>query len=148
MPFDGSDYRLPTPPAPTPWAAIFARQAWRFGRRCAAAGTSRATLLFRGRQVGVPEPSPAELLRSARALIEDEARWTQRYYETRDRRYCAVGALRAAARNRCGFQTFEYADRLLQQVARRHGFRDMEHMNDGSTHSAVLAAFDAAIASA
>ena len=148
MPFDGTEFRLPATAVPTPWAAIFGRQAWRLARRCVVAGMGGLAVLFGGRPVARPEPWPAELLRMARALIEDEARWTQRFYETRDRRYCAVGALRAVARHRARLRTFEHADRVLQQVARQHGFRDMEHMNDGSTHAAVLAAFDAAIAAA
>ncbi|MGH7072440.1 MAG: DUF6197 family protein [Acetobacteraceae bacterium] len=102
--------------------------------------------LVPGRVAGVPEPTPANLLRMARTMIEDENQWTRRFYETRDQRYCAIGALRAAARGLRCYRSFETAERLLHGLARQHGFRDMEQMNDSSTHEAVLALFDAAIA--
>ncbi|MGH7119239.1 MAG: DUF6197 family protein [Acetobacteraceae bacterium] len=103
-------------------------------------------LLLPGRALVVPVPTTVDLLRMARALIEDESRWTRRFYETRDKRYCAIGALRAAARGSRCYRSFETAERLLHGMARQHGFRDMEQMNDSSTHEAVLALFDTAIA--
>jgi hypothetical protein len=99
-------------------------------------------------------PDPAQdlltvqLLTTARALIEDERNWVQHDYETRDGRYCAVGALRYAARFMSPPDPLISASRLLLAVARERGFSKIEKMNDRSSHERVLSAFDEAIARA
>jgi len=89
-----------------------------------------------------------ELLTTARSLIEDERNWIQHDYETRDGRFCAVGALRYAARFIGPSGALTAANRLLLAVARERGFSKIEKMNDRSTHERVLSAFDEAIARA
>ncbi|MGH7078337.1 MAG: DUF6197 family protein [Acetobacteraceae bacterium] len=149
MPFDGREFvgtatsqQLGQGVVVSTSAPLFRR----IGRECKFAGLRWFALLMPGRAPSVSEPTPGDLLRMARALIEDENQWTRRFYETRDRRYCAVGALRAAARGLRCYRSFETAERMLHGLARQHGFRDMEQMNDSSTHGAVLALFDTAIA--
>ena len=137
MPFDGSEF-LKKPSRP-----LIARL-WESVER-----------LFR---VGVPatpnwpDPSDRELtlqlLMTARALIADERHWIQQDYETRDGRFCAVGALRHAARSMAPADPLVPASRLLLSVARERGFSKIEKMNDRSNHEFVLAAFDDAIARA
>ncbi len=99
-----------------------------------------------------PEPSldflTVHLLMTARSLIEDERNWIQHDYETRDGRFCAVGALRYAARFTGPQGALGSASRLLQAVARERGFSKIEKMNDRSSHERVLSAFDDAIARA
>ena len=96
------------------------------------------------------DPSPdlltVQLLATARSLIADELNWVQHDYETRDGRFCAVGALRYAARFLGPPGTMNPASRLLLSVARERGFSKIEKMNDRSSHGQVLAAFDEAIA--
>jgi hypothetical protein len=81
-------------------------------------------------------------------LIEDERHWIQRRYETLDGRRCAVGALRSATRLLALRSLNGEAHSLLLGVAVGRGFTDIEKMNDHSTHSQVLSAFDIAIARA
>lgn len=88
------------------------------------------------------------LLAEARALIEDESNWVKGCYATADRRYCAVGAVTAAARGRFGWHVSRRAQRLLRQQAGFAGYPSMESMNDSSTHRRILAVFDAAISMA
>jgi hypothetical protein len=93
-------------------------------------------------------PAVLRVLEEARGLIEERQDWTQGRYETFTGRRCAIGALGAAA------AVLDYADAmaiarsLLADVARQRGYRDVEDMNDRSSHLRVLEAFDAAIATA
>ncbi|HEY0524254.1 MAG TPA: hypothetical protein VGD08_12745 [Stellaceae bacterium] len=92
--------------------------------------------------------TPAQVLEEARGLVEERQDWAQGAYVTFGGRYCAIGAVRTAGR--ClGDRAAERAacDLLADAVARR-GFPDVETMNDRSSHRAVLAAFDEAIAAA
>ncbi len=141
MPFDGSEFHgNPFGPSPT--------------------GTRNPTLWewLRGRILAFLAPAPApdlapdlltvQLLTTARSLIEDERNWIQHDYETRDGRFCAVGALRYAARFIGPSGALTAANRLLLAVARERGFSKIEKMNDRSSHERVLTAFDEAIARA
>ncbi len=98
-----------------------------------------------------PDPAPqgevgtVQLLTIARALIADEENWVQGRYETIDGRRCAVGALRVASRLMGVRTPPRDATGLLLTVANGRGFNDIEKMNDRSTHSQVLTAFDEAI---
>ena len=95
-----------------------------------------------------PELAAARLLRAARALIAEEDRWVQGRYETLRGRRCAMGALQAAARALHDTRGFETARDLLRTEALIRGYSHVEKMNDRSTHTQVLAAFDSAIARA
>lgn len=154
MPFDGGDFsrssglRFPNMP-PT-------------GRRSPLAAWFRGLLLPGGpgnhvarslpppgRLDPIPELAAIHLLRAARALIEAEETWGQGRYHAPDGRRCAVGALRAATQASWhGIRGKMEAHTLLLAVAKERGFDSVELMNDRSTHVQVLAAFDAAIASA
>jgi hypothetical protein len=86
-----------------------------------------------------------QTLMLARNLIVDERAWVQRRYETRDGRRCAVGALRGAARLMHSAVPHGDAVSGLLAVAMARGFTDIETMNDHSTHTQVVSAFDEAI---
>ncbi len=137
MPFDGSEFlgKSSNPPGQGVWYSL---------KRAARALVPLAP----------PRPDlthdllTVQLLTTARALIEDERNWIQHDYETRDGRYCAVGALRYAARFMSPPDPLIAASRLLLAVARERGFSKIEKMNDRSTHARVLSAFDEAIARA
>ena len=113
---------------------------------------TRLRRLARALVPAVSEPSQdlliVQLLTDARALIEDERSWVQHDYETRDGRYCAVGALRYAARFMHPPEPLIAASRLLLAVARERGFSKIEKLNDRSSQERVLSAFDEAIARA
>jgi hypothetical protein len=87
-----------------------------------------------------------DLLQDAKELIENPKNWTQGRYATISGRRCAVGALRAAASRVDDRNLARSAHDLLIGVARSHGFTSVEAMNDHSSHAAVLALFDEAIA--
>jgi hypothetical protein len=89
-----------------------------------------------------------QLLQDAKGLIADAKTWTRGTYGTLRARRCAVGALRAAARRLDGPTPAWAAHELLIDIARSRGFSSVEAMNDRSSHAAVLAAFDQAIATA
>ena len=134
MPFDGSEFlgKPSSPSTPGIWESV---------RR-----------VIRGFvPIAPPKPDPVQdlltvqLLTTARALIEDERNWIQHDYETRDGRYCAVGALRYAARFMGPPDPLISASKLLLAVARERGFSKIEKMNDRSSHARVLSAFDEAI---
>ena len=142
MPFDGSEFHgtIVGPSAPSGGG----RPIWR-------------QLLDRIQAFLTPAPIRSEppldvltvhLLMTARSLIEDERNWIQHDYETRDGRFCAVGALRYAARFMGPPGALGSANRLLLAVARERGFSKIEKMNDRSSHERVLTAFDEAIARA
>ena len=90
----------------------------------------------------------ADLLRDAKALIDEPKNWTRRTYRSFGGQRCAVGALRAAAK-RLNDPTIGWsAHALLINVARSRGFTNVETMNDRSPQAVVLSAFDQAIAMA
>jgi hypothetical protein len=137
MPFDGSEYlgKSFAPPAPGIWDTV---------RRLARAFVPISPL----RPDPEQEQLTVQLLVTARALIEDERNWIQHDYETRDGRYCAVGALRYAARFMGPPGPLLAASKIMLGVARERGFSKIEKMNDRSSHTRVLSAFDEAIARA
>jgi hypothetical protein len=127
-----------------------------------AAGRRRGLRLWRLLARGVREPAPfrhdvrshaimtQRLLEEARQVIAARERWTQGVYESAERAYCAIGALRAAGR-RFGDEAAAAqgtAHELLRSVAQQRGFLSVERMNDRSAHGEILAAFDEAIAAA
>ena len=149
MPFDGGDlsqFQLsePLPLAPVP-LGFGARLAWLW---CLLPGSRKIQSLSPQRADQVAEVRAACLLKAARALIEAEETWTRGTYHSADGKRCAVGALRAAAQTRYGRGAGAEAHGFLLAVARWRGCDSVEKMNDKSTHAQVLAAFDAAIASA
>ena len=87
-----------------------------------------------------------EVLREAKELISDPRFWMRGTYWWFRGRRCAVGALRAAAKRIKDPVPAWLAHSLLIAVARARGFANAEAMNDRSSHSAVLHAFDEAIA--
>jgi len=141
MPFDGSEFHA------------------RIGSPVPGGGNLSIWVRLRKRIWALLDPAPSrsdpspdlltvQLLITARSLIEDELNWIQHDYETRDGRFCAVGALRYAARFMGPPGVVNPANRLLLAVARERGFSKIEKMNDRSSHELVLAAFDEAIARA
>ncbi|MBN8928921.1 MAG: hypothetical protein BGO51_00815 [Rhodospirillales bacterium 69-11] len=147
MPFDGTAFvsspTAPIAPEATPhglWQRT--RSAW-----------SRLLHPARLRAFEVPLPTAPtrestqalQTLVLARSLIADEQAWVQRRYETRDGRRCAVGALRGAARLMHDAVPHGEAVSSLLAVAMSRGFTDIETMNDHSTHTQVVGAFDEAI---
>ena len=138
MPFDGIGYIGPKETGGWSGLAQFAKTlfTWQAPPRVRA---------FCPLPSALPDEAAKQVLTIGRALIADRKDWVQRRYETRDGRRCAVGALRGAARllNLHGQQTA--ANALLLAVAMDRGFNDIESMNDNSSHSQVLSAFDEAI---
>jgi hypothetical protein len=135
MPFDSTELVRPRSQA-TAWARL---------------GRVLAVFLARGPAAAPAEPlGPAVLrvLEEARGLIEEREDWTQGSYTTFAGRRCAIGALGAAG------AVLDYKDAmaigrtLLSEVARARGYRDVEEMNDRSSHARVLSAFDAAVGEA
>ena len=145
MPFDGSDFSRfpqPSPPGPSFLAAALAKvQVW-------LAWVWKALRSFVPVGRHVPErqlyDSAVCWLRTARALIEAEENWTVGTYRTTDGRYCAISALRTAARGMHHRNVRQVAHRYLLAVARERGFCSVEQLNDRSTHAEVLGVFDAA----
>jgi hypothetical protein len=154
MPFDGIAFvaaspatgesnpetGFPKPDSPSPWRLVKAALARLF-----------QPARMRGFDMPLPlaptrEASHAiQTLMLARSLIVDERAWVQRRYETRDGRRCAVGALRGAARLMHSSVPHGDAVSGLLAVAMARGFTDIETMNDHSTHTQVVSAFDEAI---
>jgi hypothetical protein len=147
MPFDGSEFvatLVQSPPAKPP-----SRSPLRLLRQFGESLRARSRTLPFAVPADDPAPSPdastLQVLGLARSLIQDERHWIQRRYETLDGRRCAVGAVRAAVRllgMRAGPVDPHHA---LLMVAVSRGFTDIEKMNDHSTHSQVISAFDEAI---
>jgi hypothetical protein len=146
LPFDGCDFYefWPSAPVPLPRAQLgfWTRLSWSV--RLFPSGFR----FLRAAQIEAPEPHATRLLRAARVLIEAEESWVQGTYRTSDGGRCAIGALRAAAQGQYGQGAAVEAHGFLLAVARWRGFSTVEGMNDKSTHPEILAAFDAAIASA
>lgn len=99
--------------------------------------------------------APADILRAARARIEDPKNWQQGWYaSTADGRrtmgsdpdaacFCAYGALDNAGASESG-----EISALLEAAAVRLFNQDLIDVNDQEGHAAVLQVFDAAIAAA
>lgn len=94
---------------------------------------------------GLHYAAVALLLEEAKALVQDEAQWLQGAYRWFGGRYCAVGALCAAA-GRFEVRVARTAHAMLLRIARRRRFTSVESMNDRSCHAAVVQAFDEAVA--
>ena len=144
MPFDGADVSFRSLPKRSPSSIRFAglwnrrfRTRFEFKRPEAKWGAPNSEAL-----------AALPLLEEARRLIEARERWTCGVYETVGGKYCAVGALRAASRCLRDAVAERAAHKLLLVVAQGRGFRQIESMNDYSTHEQVLTAFDEAIAAA
>jgi hypothetical protein len=136
MPFDSTE----------PWPRRVADAGWR-------SRLARTLARLVGRHPSPPPPAPlgpavVRVLEEARGLIEERQDWTQGRYETYSGRRCAIGALGAAATILDYEDAMSIARTLLADVARKRGYRDVEDMNDRSSHARVLSAFDAAIAAA
>ena len=148
MPFDGTYF-----PAPTPYdTGLF--PIWsRHGCRLWFDARLRRKKNFAPSLLRAPLPTErdlavADLLRDAKALIDEPKNWTRRTYRSFGGQRCAVGALRAAAK-RLNDPTIGWsAHALLINVARSRGFTNVETMNDRSPQAVVLSAFDQAIAMA
>jgi hypothetical protein len=148
MPFDGTDFRAPAA-LDTGIFPLWSKHGFRLWIKTRFRPQSRAkTMPAVLRAPAQPDRSAAivQLLRDARALIADPDDWTQRTYWSFRGRRCAVGALRAAARQLTDPGVAWSAHGLLIRVARSRGFTNVEAMNDRSPHAAVLRAFDQAIA--
>ncbi len=149
MPFDGKEF-TGAPLVQTPVVVPEAPTVWERVRTATKSFLPRLKSLPPIRSFS-PDPGlPAEvatvqLLTIARALIADEENWVQGRYETIDGRRCAVGALRVASRLMGVRTPPRDATNLLLSVATGRGFNDIEKMNDRSTHTQVLSAFDEAI---
>lgn len=148
MPFDGTYFPAPTP-SDTGLFPIWSRHGCRlwfetrlYRDRRGAAKLLRAPLPA-DRGVAV-----AELLREAKGLVSEPEGWTRRTYRSFGGQRCAIGALRAAAKRLDDPSIAWSAHALLIDVARSRGFTNVETMNDRSSHTAVLAAFDQAITTA
>jgi len=99
--------------------------------------------------------STVKILRDARALIEDPARWTTgRYARDQDDyavptdssdacKFCAIGAI-----SRVADLSPREAEDALEMVLRRQLAKDawISQFNDANPHAEVLALFDRAIA--
>lgn len=144
MPFDGSTFQTAsaagkaTPVSAPGFATAFARARYRLAR----------LLRIPDREARPAAPLEiAAILWEARSLIDSEKTWLRGCYHRYPGRFCAIGALRRAGR-RASPGVMAQAHGLLLDVARNRGFQSVERMNDQSAHTAVLAAFDAAIADA
>lgn len=92
----------------------------------------------------------AELLRAAKAKIEDPEHWCQGSYacdengngtysrDSRAHSWCAVGALFSMAQN------FSVTSNL-RMAALEQGYRSISYLNDESTHENVMKMYDRAI---
>ena len=162
MPFDGAEFRADPPQATrTETMGLATKVPGTRPPGWSAAGPIREALARLGQRVGLwlrapatpgivvpPEVAAVRLLRAAKVLIAEEDRWVQGRYETLRGRRCAMGALQAAARALRDTGGFERARDLLRTEALIRGYSHVEKMNDRSTHTQVLAAFDSAIARA
>jgi hypothetical protein len=95
---------------------------------------------------GAHYAAAALLLEDAKSLIEERDRWLQGTYRWFRGRRCAIGALCAAAAKISDMRVAQSAHALLLTVADSRRFTSVEGMNDHSSHSEVIRAFDDAIA--
>jgi len=154
MPFDGKEFKYTVQFSDPAEPKGFAEPQGKF-RRLLGLGLWSLAATVVGKQAYAPpqrmpessEVVAAQLLRSARAMIDREEMWVQGRYNARGGRHCAIGALRAAGRF-YNSETLRLAHALLHNVANSRGFDSVEKMNDASTHTQVLEAFGSAISSA
>ena len=137
MPFDGTQFHA---------FPVSVRKPWYHRLRALVGVPSEETPFLRVIAPVETESGVIQLLETARRMIEDPAQWVQGSYNSWGRRHCAVGAMRAAAREINASSQRLRAHAFLLDVARKRGFTNVERMNDRSTHGEVLAAFDEAIA--
>jgi hypothetical protein len=150
MPFDGTELRTPTVPN-TGLFPLWSRHCWRLWFESlvfAPQHTEITGISLRAAPGPDRDAAVVRLLQDARRLIEDPRNWTKGTYRTLGGRRCAVGALRVAAKRLDDPGIALSAHALLIKVAGSRGFTNVEKMNDGSCHDAVLSAFDEAIAAA
>jgi hypothetical protein len=148
MPFDGTYFPAPTP-SDTGLFPIWSRHGCRLWFKARLRRDLRgAPSLLRAPLPDQRDLAVAELLREAKGLISDPENWTRRTYRSFGGQRCAVGALRAAAKQLDDPSLAWSAHALLIDVARSRGFTNVETMNDRSSHAVVLAAFDQAIRAA
>jgi hypothetical protein len=131
MPFDGTGYRFEAN------ELSFGAELFRMFRRKQPPSEPDSYI--------TDNPALAVLL-IGRSLIENRKGWVQRRYETKDGRYCVVGALRFATKAIGLPAVPPEANSALMNVAWDRGFNDIESMNDNSPHRKVLSAFNDAIA--
>jgi hypothetical protein len=139
MPFDGTQFYA---------SPIRIRKPWHRRLTALIGSPSDEAPVLRVAAPVEPKIDVIQLLETARRMIEDPLKWGQGSYFDLGGRHCAVGALRAAARELNATSKLRRAHAFLLEVAWRRGFTNIEGMNDRSTHSEVLAAFDEAIAAA
>ncbi len=148
MPFDGTYFPAPTP-SDTGLFPIWSRHGCRLWFETRLRRDRRgAAKLLRAPHPADHDLAVAELLREAKGLISEPEDWTRRTYRSFGGQRCAIGALRAAAKRLDDPSIAWSAHALLIDVARSRGFTNVETMNDRSSHTAVLAAFDQAIRTA
>jgi hypothetical protein len=104
--------------------------------------------------------TPAEILRRARDLIKDPARWTTGAFARNANggevcaddpgacEWCALGAVFVSQRSEEDIEPASKARGLLAEAAEGFGFEGAGMLNDSTDHTTVLAMFDAAIARA
>ncbi len=162
MPFDGNEFSGTLSPTPALPASVFGKPASAAPAPTQTAPTrpegwlATLTAFWRRPARGflprhtqdLPEIGAADLLRQARAVIDDEGRWAQGRYSTLDGRHCAVGALRAVTRDVNTRRAGKRAHAVLRGVALESGFGSVEQMNDRWSHAEVMRAFDRAIVAA
>ena len=146
MPFDGSEFATKAAVTgldqPGLWDRLM-RWTLRWGR------SGSGVLAFEELETTpgkLPDFATLQLLRLARALIEDERHWVQHHYKTLRGRRCAVGALIHARRLLALRSSYKDARDVLLMVAVDRGYSAIEKMNDVSSHEQMLSAFDTAIA--
>lgn len=139
MPFDGSNHQ--GGPDGSLRADLSRRSPWLPGvlGRCTGRHPDSGPDVQQNSRVEV-----LQILTVARQLVADRHRWAQGHYETWGGRRCAVGAICVASEMLHTLASLEAVEHL-SAVASRRGFPDVEAMNDHSTHTEVLSAFDDAI---
>lgn len=97
--------------------------------------------------------STVEVLKKARALIEDPERWTQGAMKRRDGRMCAVGAVLVARGRKRPLLLDAQTDPAVAALAGHDddeahywAYSEVTDLNDSYSHPAVLDLFDVTIA--
>jgi len=150
MPFDGTHFETPRvrDTGLFPIWSTWGRRLWVKTRFCRGKSVNTDGMMRLWLAPADHDAAIIQLLQDAKGLIADAKSWTRGTYGTFRTRRCAVGALRVAARRLDGPAPAWAAHELLINIARSRGFSSVEAMNDRSSHAAVLAAFDQAIATA
>lgn len=89
----------------------------------------------------------SEVLKAAKDLIKDPAKWTQGAYQNEAGCLCSLGAIaRAANLPNCDIDRHPAAKLLLKVVEWNvPKFHNFAYFNDDHTHTEVMEAFDKAI---